>query len=791
MSTSAHPVIGQATRRVTGPLKVTGQATYAAEFSGQFGDALAFASLVLSRPARGTITGIDITAAEAIPGVIRVFTHLNTPAIPYKEPLIRPIIDPMNGDPLRPLQTDQVYFSGQPVAVVVAETLDIADHAASLVRVTIDEALAETDLRAAMERPEADAKQDTPRAHAPKKAAELGQATGRPPDTSMGDADAAFATAAHTVDLEIEIPTLVNHPIEPHATIAHWTGNALTVWDKNQWVGNARQKLALAFGIRETEIDLKVDALNTAKEKVERALGITEERVRVVNPFVGGGFGSGLRTWPHTFLAALCARELKRPVRLVLTRQEMFTSVGHRPHNVQRVRLGCDADGRLESVIHEGWQETSVYEEYTMNLLNATRMAYATPNLRTSYRLVPLNVQTPTSMRAPGEASGAHALEVAMDALAVEAGIDPLELRRRNDCTHEPSSGKPFSSKSLAAAFTLGAERIGWADRPLHPRQMRDGDDWVGLGVSSAFYPANRLKASAKARLDPDGTAHVASAASDMGPGTYVSMTMVAADALGLPMDRVTFRLGDSDFPPAPVHGGSMTMASVGPAVQAACEALVNAVIEIAVDDDASPLKGVSASDVRLEAGDLVGPGGREALVAVVARHGASVEVQASSGPNMLQSLILPSNVAFHSFGCIFARVRVDAMTGEPRVERVVAVNDVGRVINPQTARSQTIGGVVMGIGMALMEHAVIDETYHRYANDSFAEYHVVTNRDAPLIEAHFVGDPDLELNPLGARGIGEIATVGTSAAVVNALYHATGVRVTRLPATLEHFLGA
>ena len=791
MSTSAHPVVGQATRRVTGPLKVTGQATYAAEFSAQFGDDLLHASLVLARPARGTITAIDTAQAEALPGVVRVFTHLSTPAIPYEEPLIRPIIDPQVGEQVRPLQTDQVYFSGQPVAVVVAETLDVADHAASLVRVTIDEAPAVTNLRHAMASLEAETKQDVPYASAPKKPAEPGTLTGRPAEASVGDADAAFETATHTVDLEIEVPTLVNHPIEPHATIAHWAGNALTVWDKNQWVGNARTKLALAFGIREAEIDLKVGALNTAKEKLEGALGVTEESVRVVNPFVGGGFGSGLRTWPHTFLAALCARELKRPVRLVLTRQQMFTSVGHRPHTVQRVRLGCDAEGRLEAVIHEGWQETSVYEEFTMNLLNATTMAYATPNLRTSYRLVPLNVQSPTSMRAPGEASGAHALELAVDALAETAGLDPLELRRRNDCTHEALTGTPFSSKSLAAAYTLGAERIGWADRPRGPRQMRDGDDWVGIGMSSAFYPANRMKASAEARIDVDGTAHVASAASDMGPGTYVSMTQVAADALGLPMDRVTFSLGDSDFPQAPVHGGSMTMASVGPAVQAACEALVEAVIEIAVADDASPLKGLSASDVRLEASSLVGPGGRETLAGVVRRHGEPVHAHATVGPNLLQALVLPSDYAFHSFGCLFARVRVNAMTGEPRVERIVAVTDVGRVVNPQTARSQTIGGVVMGIGMALMEHAVIDHAFSRYANDSFAEYHVVTNRDAPEIEAHFVGDPDLKLNPLGARGVGEIATVGTSAAVVNALYHATGVRVTTLPATLEHFLEA
>ncbi|OZC02077.1 xanthine dehydrogenase family protein molybdopterin-binding subunit [Rubricoccus marinus] len=787
MNTHPTSVIGQSTRRVTGPLKVSGQATYAAEFSKDFGDELAHAVIVNAFAASGRITSIDIAEAEAASGVIRVFTHENAPELPYKEPLMRPQVQPQVGDPLRPLQTDQIYFSGQAVAVVVAESLEEAEHAATLVRVHVDETPADTDLHAARQRPLAEEKQDTPRVSAPKKPAENAKMTGRPADVTVGDPDAAFESAAHTVDLEIEVKTLVNNPIEPHATIAWWEGSHLTVHDKNQWVDNARKKLALAFGIREQEIDLKVDALNKAKDAVEDALGVEESSVRVVSPFTGGGFGSGLRTWPHTFLAALAARELERPVRLVLSRQQMFNSVGHRPHNVNRVRLGADADGRLQSVIHEAWQETSVYEEYTMNLLNTTRMAYATSNLRTTYRLVPLNVQSPTSMRAPGEASGAHALELSMDALAYEIGMDPLELRRRNNSTHDVQ-GTPFSSKHLAEAYDLGAERIGWADRTMAPRSMRDGDDLIGLGVSSAFYPANRLKASASARLRPDGTAQIHSASSDMGPGTYVSMTMVAADTLGLPMEKVEFALGDSDFPHAPVHGGSMTMASVGPAVKAACEAAVQSAIKVAVDDDASPLAGAKASDVRLEHGELIGPGGREPLMDVVKRHGESIEATASSGPNKLQ-MLMPSDYAFHSYGCVFARVRVDSRTGEPRVEKVVAVNDVGKVINPKTAASQTIGGVVMGIGMALMEEAVLDPVYHRYANDSFAEYHVVTNRDAPEIEAHFVGEPDYKLNPLGARGVGEIATVGTSSAVVNALYHATGVRALDLPATLDKFL--
>ncbi len=786
-TTQTTPIIGQATRRVTGPLKVSGQATYAAEFSKDFGPELAHGVLVTTMAASGRISSIDTEQAEAAPGVVKVFTHLNAPELPYEEPVMRPQVQPQVGDPLRPLQTDQIFFSGQTVAVVVAETLEQAEHAATLVRVTVDETAADTDLHAAHQRPEADEKQDTPRVSAPKKPAENGKMTGRPSDVTVGDPDAAFESAAHTVDLDVEIKTLVNHPIEPHATIAWWEGNTLTVHDKTQWVDNARHKLALAFGIRQEEIDLKVDALNTVKDAVEGVLGVQESSVRVITPFTGGGFGSGLRTWPHTFLTAMAARELDRPVRLVLTRAEMFTSVGHRPHNLQRVRLAADADGRLQSVIHEGWQETSLYEEYTMNLLNTTRMAYATPNLRTTYRLVPLNIQTPTSMRAPGECSGAHALEVAMDALAYEIGMDPLELRRRNNATHDVQ-GTPFSSKHLAEAYDLGAEKIGWADRPLAPRSMRDGDDWVGLGVSSTFYPANRMKASASARLLPDGTAQVHSAASDMGPGTYVSMTMVAADTLGLPLDKVKFALGDSDFPHAPVHGGSMTMASVGPAVKAACEAAIQAVIELAVDDDASPLAGASADDVRLEHGELIGPGGRETLMAAVARHGEPVEATASLGPNKLQAL-MPSDYAFHSYGCVFARVRVDARTGEPRVEKVVAVNDVGKVINPTTAASQTIGGVVMGIGMALMEEAILDPNFHRYANDTLAEYHALTNRDAPEIEAHFVGEPDYELNPLGARGVGEIATVGTSSAVVNAIYHATGARVLSLPATLDKLL--
>lgn len=763
MSTVAAPptpTLGTPTSRVTGPLKVSGQARYAAEFSKDFGDALAHAVLVTTVAARGRIRSIDTAEAEAAPGVVRVFTHRNAPDLPYKEPEKRPGVQPQNGDPLRPLQTDQVFFSGQTVAVVVADTLEQAEYAASLVRVTVDAEEAHTDLWAARDHPEASEKQQTPRASRPKKPAEDGEQTGRPADVSVGEPEAAWEQAPTKVDLEIEIRTLVNNPLEPHATVAQWDGDQLTVWDKNQFIDNARNKLALAFGIPESS-------------------------VRVVSPFVGGGFGSGLRTWPHTFLAAMAAREIGRPVRLVLTRAQMFTSVGHRPHNLQRVRLACDDQGRLRSVIHEAWQETSVYEEYTMNLLNATRMAYTTPNLKTVYRLVPLNVQTPTSMRAPGEASGAHALEVAMDALAYEAGIDPLELRLRNDATHDPYEGKPFSSKHLAEAYRLGAERIGWKDRPMEPRSMRDGDDLIGLGVSSAFYPANRSEASALARLRPDGTAEVTTASSDMGPGTYVSMSMVAADALGLPIDRVHFLLGDTDFPDAPVHGGSQTMASVGPAVQAACEAVVQAAIELAVKDHASPLHGANAEDVRLEHGELVGPGGRESLTEAIARHGEPVEATATASPDQEKQ----KPYALHSFGCVFARVRVSDATGEVKVERVVAVNDIGRVINPKTAASQVIGGVVMGIGMALMEEAVLDPNFHRYANDTLAEYHVLTNRDAPEIEAHFVGEPDYVLNPLGARGVGEIATVGASSAVVNAILHATGVRVLRLPATLDKFL--
>ncbi len=788
MNTQTTPIIGKATRRVTGPLKVTGQATYAAEFSKDFGDELAHGVLVTTMAASGRISDIDTAEAEASPGVIRVFTHMNAPKLPYKRQLVRPMIQPMIGDPLTPLQNDRILFSDQPVAVVVAETLEQAEHAATMVRVTVDEEDADTDLHAARKRPLAEKMQDTPRKSAPKKPAEIGQMTMRPSDVTVGDPDAAFESAAHKVDLEIEVKTLVNHPIEPHATIAWWKGNHLTVHDKNQWVSNARIKLALAFDIREREIDLKVDALNKAKDAVGDALGIGSS-VRVITPFVGGGFGSGLRTWPHTFLTAMAARELDRPVRLVLTRAQMFTGTGHRPHNVSRVRLAADEEGRLQSVIHDGVQETSVYEEYTMNLVNTTRMAYATPNLRTTYRLVPLNIQSPNSMRAPGEASGAHALEVAMDALAYEIGIDPLELRRRNDCTHDVQ-GTRFSSKHLAEAYTLGAERIGWADRSHAPRSMRDGDDFIGMGVSSAFYPAFRMKSGATARLLPDGTAHIEAGASDMGPGTYVSMTMVAADTLGLPMDNVRFSLGDSNFPDTAVHGGSMTMASVGPAVKAACEAAVQKVIEQAVDDEYSPLHDADPKDVRLENGELIGPGGREKLMDAVARGSEPVEASASVGPNMVQ-MVMPSDVTYHSFGCVFARVRVSALTGEIKVEKVVAVNDVGRIINPKMAESQTIGGVVMGLGMALMEEAILDPVYHRYANNSLAEYHVVTNRDTPEIEAHFVGEPDYDLNPLGARGIGEISTVGTSAAVVNAIHHATGVRILDLPATLDKVLHA
>src|SRR5437667_4272407 len=518
-----------------------------------------------------------------------------------------------------------------------------------------------------------------------------------------------------------------------HATIAAWDGDRLTLWDKTQWVHNAADEIAAVFGI-------------------------SAENIRVISPFVGGAFGSGLRTWPHVTLAALGARVAGRPVKLMLSRREMFYAVGYRPHTVQRVALGSSRDGRLMAIVHDGHQETSSYEEFSEALVDATRFLHSCPNVYTRRRLGRMNVHTPGHMRAPGEVSGIFALECAMDELAVALNIDPVELRLRNEPEQDEFKKLPFSSRSTRECYRVAAERFGWSRRNPQPGSMRDGRWLIGWGMASATYPMNYAPASAKARLLPDGSAEVMSAASDMGPGTWTSMTQVAAETLGLPIERVKFMLGDTRLPRAPVHGGSMTMASVGSAVQTACRK--------AREDALARGDGNDVSDA-------------------MRRVGQPVEATADVKPGEESQ-----RFSMHAFGAVFVEVAVDPDLGETRVRRIVGAYGAGRIVNPKTARSQSIGGMIGGIGMALMEHSVVDERNGRVTNDNLAEYPLPVHADSPpIMDVIFVDEHDPHVNPLGVKGVGEIALVGVAPALTNAIYHATGKRIRALPVTPDKLL--
>ena len=709
-------VIGQPVRRVDGRAKVTGAATYAGEFRPA---GLAHAAIVTSSIPAGRIRALFTDAAEAAPGVLLVATHLNAPRLPYDSMAQRPQVDPQAGDQLRVLQGPEIHFNGQPIAVVVAETLEQATHATALVRVEYDPDPAVTRFEEA--------------AKSPRK-----PGAGKPSDLSRGQADAALAAAPVAIDATFDQPMEHHNAIEPHATIAAWDGDRLTLWDKTQWVGNDRAEIAHVFGMPEADI-------------------------RVVSPFVGGAFGSALRTWPHVTLAAVAAKMAGRPVKLELTRRQLFAAIGFRPRTVQRVALGAEADGRLTAVIHEAVGHTSRYEDYAETTVEPTAMLYSCPNLRTAYRLAPMNINSPCPMRAPGVSTGVLALEMAMDELAEAAGVDPLALRLRNYAERDENKDLPWSSKGLRDCYREAAERFGWSGRSPAPGSMRDGRDLVGWGMATAVYPTHRAPASASVVIRDDGTAVVRSAASDMGPGTYTAMTQVAAEALDLPVERVRFELGDTDLPKAPVHGGSITMASVGSAVEAACVA-------------ARARMRALSNEETVRGSDYAG---------ILRRHALpQIDVEADAAPGIEQQ-----RFSMYAFGAVFAEVRVDPDLGTVRVPRLVGAYAAGRIVNPRTARSQCIGGMVLGLGMALSEQSEWDDRFGKVMNANLAEYLVPVNADVPRLDVAFVEEQDPHVNPLGVKGLAEIAAVGVAPAIANAVHHATGIRFRSLPITPDKVL--
>ncbi|MDY7225667.1 xanthine dehydrogenase family protein molybdopterin-binding subunit [Hyalangium rubrum] len=734
-------VIGKPVDRVDGKLKVTGKALYAAEHNPP---GMVHAVIVQSTVPRGSVLRMQTSEAEKSPGVLAVLTPKNMPKLAGLEQYAGVSVLPR----LTAMQDSEVLFNGQPIALVVADTFERATHAASLVRTFYMDKPATLDMEAALGRAEA----------------AVGVFGGPPPGHTRGDAAAALSSAPVRVEATYRTPTEHHNPMEPHACIASWDeAGSLTLYDTNQGVYFMRQFLSVA-------------------------LGLPPDKLRVISPYVGGGFGCKALPWSHVILSIMAAKAVGKPVKLVLTRRQMFSLVGFRPRTLQKVELAANAQGKLTAIRHTGYSETSEKDGFTETFTNVTNMLYACPNVTTSQQLVRLNTGTPTFMRAPGEATGTYAFESALDELAHALKMDPLELRRINHADKDPEHGKEWSSKSLLECYRWGAERFGWKKRSLQPRSMKDGDILIGWGMATATFPAFRQQASALMKLMADGTAVVQCAAADLGTGAYTVFTQMAAETLGLAPEKIRMEMGDTALPPGPLAGGSSSTATVSPAIHAAANDVRGKLVKLAMADKASPLHGLAEKDVLAEDGRLFSRQDKargETFAQLLGRQKLPhVEGKGDAAP-------APSEQKYsaHAFGAHFIEVRVDEALGTVRVSRIVTAMGAGRILNAKTARSQISGGVIFGLGMALTEETLRDPRMGRVMTADLAEYHVPVHADVPDIDVHFVEENDPHVNPLGIKGIGEVGTTGVAAAVANAVFHATGKRVRDLPITLDKLL--
>ncbi len=727
--------IGTATSRVDGRAKVTGAAKYAGEFNV---DGLAYGAVVEATIAKGRIARIDTSEALRVEGVLDVLTHQNRPHMADAPEAYKDEVAPEQGTPFRPHYDDAVLFNGQPIALVLAETWEAARFAATLVRVEYEAAPFVTDF-----------------------SAERGKAvlTDKPDQPPRGDAARAFAAAPVRHEAEYFIPSEHHNAMEPFASTVVWDGGGkLTVYDKTQGVQNVQRYLCSVFEMK-------------------------SEDVRVRSPYVGGAFGSGLRPQYQVALAVLGARALERSVRLALTRQQTY-QVGHRPATIERLALGAKQDGSLESIIHEAIAETSRYEDFSRNDTGWSGQLYKSPNAKYVHRLVRLDVSTPCDMRAPGAATGVHGLECAMDELAAALALDPVELRLRCYSERDQHQDVPYTSKKLRDCYERGAQAFGWKDRKAEPRAMRDGKELVGWGMATGVWEALQMQAGARIVLGANGHAEVVCGFSDIGTGTYTIMAQVTADLLGLPLENITVRLGDSTLPQTPVEGGSWTAASVAHAIAKTAGDVRQELLRAAQAMPDSPLAGVGANDVVLVDGKVAHKAdkARAVPIADAMRHGKLDRIVRET----TNSFENDDKHARNTHSAVFAEVKVDEELGIIRVTRVVSAVAAGRILNPKTARSQIMGAVVGGIGMALHEEALVDHHFGRIMNPNIAEYHVPAHADVHDIEVIFVEEPDDVINPLGIKGVGEIGIVGVAAAVANAVHHATGKRVRDLPITLD-----
>jgi xanthine dehydrogenase YagR molybdenum-binding subunit len=735
--------IGSATSRVDGRAKVTGSAKYAGEFNAS---GLAHASVFTSTIAKGRIARIDVSEALSVAGVIDVLTHQHRPPMASADSGYKDDVAP-EGSPYRPLYDDRIWFSGQPIALVVAEEPEIARFAASLVRVEYGKEAHVTDLHR--------------QRHAAIALASPANPAENPfaPPKPRGTAEQAFASASARHRGEYYVPIEHHNPMELYAsTVIFERDGKLTIYDKTQGVQNVQRYVC-------SVLDMKPDD------------------VRVMSPFVGGGFGSGLRPQFQVVLAALAARVLKRSVRLVLTRQQMYV-LGYRPAMIQQIELGANAGGTLDAITHDAVTVTSQYEDFHRQETGWSGLLYKCANAKYTHKLARLDLATPCDMRAPSATPGAYALECAMDELAVALKLDPLELRLRCYSDRDQHTDRPYSSKSLRDCYRQGAAAFGWDKRNPEPGAMRDGTELVGWGMATGVWEALQVPIAVRIVLAANGHAEVSCATSDIGTGTYTIMAQVAADMLGLPIDNVTIKLGDSTLPQSPVEGGSWIAASVSNGIATTADAMREELLRLAKQMPNSPLEDATPDEVTLAEGKLVNKrdASRAVSIADAMRHGAVDRIEQEKSTTFADD----GSHAHNTHSAIFAEVKVDEQLGVIRVTRIVSAVAAGRILNTKTASSQIIGGVVWGIGMALHEETLVDHNFGRIMNANIAEYHVPVNADVHDIQVIFVDESDDIVNPLGIKGLGEIGIVGVAAAIANAIYHATGKRVRDLPITLD-----
>lgn len=724
-------VIGKPLNRYEGRSKVTGRANYAADNQPA---RVAHAYGVTSPIASGSITRLDTTAAKNAPGVVAVLHHGNTPKLHrFEEDMEK---GHKAGEQRPPFEDDKIYYAGQFVAVVVAETFEQARWAAGLVRVeyrTTKHTLTLDDgKRVNGEKVQDDEKK------------------------LRGDPEAALGKAAVQIDATYTTPVEVHHAMELHSSLAEWDGDRLTLHDSTQWVFGQPKTLA-------------------------RVLGLPDDKVVVKAPFIGGGFGSKLFLWPHATLAAVAARHLGRPVKFVLPRQLQFTNSGHRPVTRQRIRMGATQEGRLVAIRHDSVSHTSLVTDYVESCGESTAALYNCPNVAITHRLVPVNVATPTSMRGPGSCPGMFALESALDELALKLHVDPLELRLRNLPARDEDQNLPWSSIHFETCLRQAAERFGWNNRQPAIGAMRDGHHVLGWGLASATWPATRKVSAARVELRADGTAKVECGTQDIGTGTYTVIANVVAELTSLPHDKISVVIGDSTLPPGPISGGSMATASVVPAIAAATRQAIEALFA-AVTESSGPFAAVDPKSLTLKKDGIAGPNRTVSLAEALRATGRERvvgEARTEPGEEAKQ-------YAFRSFGAHCVEVRWDPGITKLRVSRIVTVIDAGRIMNAKTARNQIEGALVMGLGMALMEEAIYDPRTGRVVNDNLADYHMMVHADMPEIDVTLLDRPDLHIGEFGAKGLGEIGITGIAAAVANAVHHATGRRVRDLPISLE-----